>query len=185
MKEAVALFDPSKPYNNGIGGYIKFKQESPHHYVLVELNLFNIPFGYHGIHIHEKGLVHISEQENCCELLGGHFNPHDVHHGSFMLDSVRHVGDMINNICVDRSGHFRTRYIDTLVSLYESKVENIIGRSVIIHENRDDEGDAEIYALIRDKKKRKKLMKGSLTTGNSGDRIACAHIFPVIPEKSH
>ena len=33
-----------------------------------------------------------------CGSAGGHYNPHNTNHGSYLLGGERHAGDMINNL---------------------------------------------------------------------------------------
>lgn len=113
----------------------------------------NAPPGEHGIHIHEKG--------DCSDLgkaAGGHFNPANVKHGFLPQDgtSGAHGGDM-GNITVDSTGYGTLRL--TLAGLtLDNGPRGIVGRTVILHENRDDFGQP---------------------TGNAGGRIGCG----VIQEK--
>jgi Cu-Zn family superoxide dismutase len=89
----------------------------------------------------------------------GHFNPYGKKHGG--PDSKeRHVGDL-GNIRFDSKGVAKFTMKDSLVKLRGTKA-NVVGRSVVIHEDPDDLG-----------------MGGhadSLTTGHAGKRITCAVI---------
>ena len=88
-----------------------------------------------------------------------HFNPYNKQHGG-PTSKERHVGDL-GNIHFDAKGIAKFRMEDGLVKLRGTKA-NVIGRSVVIHEDMDDLG-----------------MGGhndSLTTGHAGKRITCAVI---------
>jgi Cu-Zn family superoxide dismutase len=92
---------------------------------------------------------------------GPHYNPHRQNHGNiFIHGKKRHVGDLVNNIESNGRGDVFLQYEDDLVQL--SGPYSVIGRSIVIHQNKDDlglGGDAE-----------------SLKTGNAGGRMACAVI---------
>jgi Cu-Zn family superoxide dismutase len=108
----------------------------------------------HGIHIHEAG-----DLTDGCMGACGHFNPYGKKHGG-PGSKERHVGDL-GNICFDSKGVAKFVMEDDLVKLRGTKA-NVIGRSLVIHEDPDDLG-----------------MGGhsdSLTTGHAGKRITCAVI---------
>jgi Cu-Zn family superoxide dismutase len=181
MKKAVVLF-PELGYSEkyDIKGYIIFMQETKDSPVYVEINLKNLPNGIHGIHIHEKDIPkeYLGKSNlpnlNICKQLGGHFNPFNVNHGSYNLNTIRHVGDLVNNINVKNNEVYLT-YMDSLISLYPGKT-CIINRSVVIHKDKDDEGIPGMIAKYYGKKLNKKEEE-SLKTGNAGNRIACGNIY--------
>ena len=80
-----------------------------------------------------------------------------------------HAGDMINNIYPDPNGKFFHEYEDKRIKLRGNVNKSIIGRSIVIHENKDDLG-------LGNNKESKK-------TGNAGKRIACAIIGQAQPGK--
>jgi len=99
--------------------------------------------GEHGVHIHEKGDCSDPAAMNA----GAHFNPnHGAHHGG-PNTPVRHGGDL-GSINVNPSGGGLL-----VVTVSDLSVDNVVGRSVIVHEKQDD--------LQSD------------PAGNSGVRIAC------------
>jgi len=133
----------------------------------------------HGIHVHEKPITEeLLELENCCDSLGGHFNPTDVNHGH-RSDKVNiygghiggHVGDLCNNIDFDNQGRCIYSYVDELISINDRNKNCIIGRSLIIHDGVDDCGMYHKY------KPGSKKAKDSKITGNAGSRISCANII--------
>jgi Cu-Zn family superoxide dismutase len=138
-------------------GEIIFKQNSPSENVSVYINLYNLkPNAIHGFHIHQYGDI-----SNGCDSLGPHFNPYNKKHGSITYNKYnRHVGDLINNIYVDRNGNVNYYFEDNLISLYGEN--SIIGRSIVIHNNKDDLG-------IGKNEESKK-------SGNAGKRIYCGII---------
>ena len=156
---------------NFINGFIHFHQSSPQSNVIVTIKLYGLKPGYHGIHVHTKPLTReLLSKKNCCKALGGHFNPFKSPHGSYNLQSARHVGDLCNNIVANSCGIVDYTYEDNLISLFEDYPECIIGHSIVIHEKRDDEGK---WWLYNDKK----LQQESRVTGNAGGRIGCANIY--------
>ena len=73
---------------------------------------------------------------------------------------IRHVGDL-GNIITDENGNCTMKFYDNMIKL-NGDFQNIIGRSIVIHEKTDDLG------LTNNEE--------SLKTGNAGNRIACAVI---------
>lgn len=181
MAEAM-FFSPCSP---NIRGSVVFSQYDPK-FVRVDINLTNVPVGMHGIHVHEKPIKFLKDlkDKNCCDILGGHFNAYvplwseknhtGIPHGSYMFNTERHIGDLCNNI-LSYNGTVQMSYIDHLITLIPGEPNCIVGRSVVIHEDGDDEG---MYRSRKKKetKKEKKLRRNSKITGNAGNRIACANI---------
>ena len=122
-------------------GYVTFKQK------------------YHGFHIHQSG-----DMSNGCQSMGPHYNPDDQDHGG-RSSKTRHSGDM-GNVRSD-NGHIETSfYLDNpgfSVDPYHTRT--IIGRGVVLHNERDDCG--------------KGKNKESKITGNSGARIMCGPIMKI------
>ncbi|MFC7320616.1 superoxide dismutase family protein [Halobacillus campisalis] len=98
--------------------------------------------GPHGFHIHEKGVCDVGNGEMPFESAGGHWNPDDQPHGN-------HAGDF--PVLFSNSGRARMLFFTDRFT-----VDEIIGKSVIIHQGPDD------YQ--------------TQPTGNSGLRIACGVI---------
>ena len=168
-------------------GAVKFEQMENNH-CLLTFHLTNFkPFSTHAIHIHEFG-----DTTGGCSTLGGHYNPDNKNHGN-LLSTQRHVGDLINNFTTNEQGNFSLQFYQSRL-----KVENIFGRSVVIHELADDLGLGSLYGIpyhcmtnnmlyalcaergykgLTTKSDRiAKLEKESLITGNAGKRLACAVI---------
>ena len=151
MKKIIAIstFTTSK-----IKGSVEFIEQSDKN-VLVKMNLSGFhKNSTHGIHIHEAG-----DLRDECMAACAHFNPYNKTHGD-KTSKIRHVGDL-GNITSDKNGNVICEFTDKLIKLRGSKA-NIIGRSVVIHEDRDDCGLGNF--------------PDSLTTGHSGKRIACSVI---------
>lgn len=114
----------------------------------IETLVDNLKPGPHGFHIHAKGDCSSADFSSA----GGHFNPTHKNHGS--LDSkVRHAGDL-GNLIADTKRKAYTRFETKSLTL--AGAQSIIGKSIIIHKDKDD-------------------LK-SQPTGNSGARIACGVI---------
>ena len=130
--------------------------EKPSGIIEFEVNLTNLTPGKHGFHIHEAG--NLAEGcKSCCS----HFNPLGANHGGLHdKNHSRHLGDL-GNITADKRGNCRQLISDKSLKLRGSKY-NIIGRSVVIHEDEDDLGLGNHH--------------DTLTTGHSGSRIDCAVI---------
>ena len=145
---AIAVFDTKK-----IKGTVRFS-ESPGA-TIIDIDIVGLKkSGRHGFHVHECG-----DMSEKCISMCAHFNPYNKNHGG--QDSAeRHVGDL-GNLLSDVHGNAKYRITDKLIKLRGTKA-NIIGRGLIIHEDEDDCGMGNHLE--------------SLTTGNSGKRIACAVI---------
>lgn len=149
MISAIAVFDGQ------IKGTIKFIQIDNKVKVIGNLSGFDKD-GLHGFHVHEYG-----DLSKGCDSACNHFNPYNTNHGGRQNSkNNRHVGDL-GNIKV-KNGKSKFEFIDNLISLKGTK-RNIIGRSLIVHEDPDDLG----LGLPKE---------SSLKTGNSGKRIGCAII---------
>jgi Cu-Zn family superoxide dismutase len=148
--KAIAVFDTKK-----IKGIVYFTEDLESNTVVLDIHVEGLrKNGLHGFHVHECG--DLSEQ---CESMCAHFNPYNKNHGCPGANE-RHVGDL-GNLIANQNGIAHYQRIDNMIKLRGSKA-NIIGRGLIIHDDEDDCG-----------------LGGSplsLTTGNSGKRIACAII---------
>ncbi len=146
---AVLVPDPKQK----VEGVVRFTQDGNTLHVDYEIeNLF--PDGEHGFHVHEYG-----DLTDGCESACAHFNPDGETHGG--LDSAtRHLGDLGN--IISKNGISKGRISTDTLSLNMGARNCIIGRMIIVHQDRDDlgkGGDAE-----------------SLKTGNAGKRLACGVI---------
>lgn len=186
MKQAIVEFPSDYSYSSlkNLKGYILFTQQNKNCHVVVEVKLFGLPMGIHGFHIHEKSIKqeYLNDLKkgktvkDLCNTLGGHFNPFGTHHGSYKYATVRHAGDLINNLEIDDTENINISFIDPLISLYEENINCIINRSIVIHEKPDDQGLPGLKALIENRKLNK-VEEESLKTGNAGKRIACGNII--------
>ncbi len=139
--------------DKNIKGYILLKEDLEKKNTKITVNIQGLPKGEHGIHIHRTG-----DLRESCKSLCAHYNPFNKKHGD-RKDKERHVGDL-GNIKADKDGIVKKKFTDKLVKLRGKY--SVIGRSFVIHANKDDcgkGGDDE-----------------SLKTGNAGKRIACGVI---------
>lgn len=132
-------------------GYVLFTDVPGGNEVTVEVNGLphyqpahgdKAPIGPHGFHIHEKGDCSVGDEADPFKQAGGHWNPNNQPHG-------HHPGDfpvLFSNNGYSRMSFFTNRF----------KSQDIIDKSVIIHENPDD---------FR-----------TQPSGNSGKRIGCGVI---------
>lgn len=145
-KSAVAVF------SGNITGTTTFKQTL--NGVIVNVNLDGVPDGEHGFHIHEFG-----DLTKGCDSLCDHLNPYNVSHGGLVNGrTTGHMGDLGNVKSIN--GKVQCEFLAKDLTL--NGPYSIIGRSIILHADRDNLG------LLDDPESQK--------TGRSGERIACAVI---------
>ena len=114
---------------------------------LIKGTITGLEPGEHGFHIHEFG-----DTSDGCKSMGAHYNPDGVDHGDLKNG---HVGEL-EYVTADDIGVATFSMVAPRVDLLCDR--SVIGRGLVIHENRDDlgqGGDAE-----------------SLKTGNAGERVA-------------
>jgi len=137
-------------HSDTVKGTIKFTQE-PGGPTAIAGEITGVEPGEHGFHIHEFG-----DLSGGCDTAGAHYNPDDVDHGDL---EDGHVGDL-GNVTADENGVVTLNVTAPRVDL--SGDRSVVGRSIIIHSDKDDlglGGDAE-----------------SIKTGNAGERLACGVI---------
>ena len=80
----------------------------------------------------------------------------------------------MGKIEADSHGNVNIIIVDKILRLNPTSKYNIIGRSVVIHQNKDDlgRGGLDSYGNIISKK----IHNESVKTGNAGKRIACGVI---------
>lgn len=137
---------------NNVSGIIKLTQIS--NKLKIEYEIFGLKDGLHGFHIHEYGDL-TDNCKNACK----HFNPYNKNHGS-NNSKERHLGDLGN--ISSKNNISKGIIYNNSISLDLKKKNNIIGRSFIVHEDRDDLGRGN--------------NEESLKTGNAGKRLACGVI---------
>lgn len=127
-------------------GMIHFTAENGE--MTVETMVEGIKSGPHGFHIHEVGDCSKADFTSA----GGHFHVHSNVHGS-TTSKERHAGDL-GNLMANSKGVANT--IIKISDISFKGESNIIGKSVVIHKDKDD--------------------FKSQPAGNSGARIACGVI---------
>lgn len=175
---------------HGISGSVAVHQNSVDSPAVFTVKLVGLsPNTLHGIHVHANPAVvppsievsSISSDTQLqvaqtCASCGGHFNPYNISHGSF-LNALRgntvntntkfstqdwedasiqskkhHVGDLINNILSDSDGNVNAVFYDPIATLlpttyYGSDSYSIVGRSIVIHAVTDDLGRQGNYSV--------------------------------------
>jgi Cu-Zn family superoxide dismutase len=117
--------------------------------VNVVLSVENVSPGEHGAHVHEKGDCSAEDGSSA----GGHFNP-GGHPHALPTGNPRHLGDF-GNVMVDQDGTGRLELVALGANLRDSDPNSFVGRSIIVHDKKDD---------------------GGQPTGNAGGRIGCGEI---------
>lgn len=142
-------------FQNKLSGYVVFDQKSPSDPVKVRGYVEKLkPPGKHGFHIHTFGDLESTD----CMKCGGHWNPEDKNHGG-RHDEESHAGDL-GNITANERGVANFRFETHKFTLFGDVSESVIGRSIVIHKDPDDNG--------------KGGYDDSLTTGHAGARLDCA-----------
>lgn len=122
--------------------------------VQIKVSLENIPFGEHGVHIHQNAVCEAPDFKTA----GGHFNPESKQHG-FSNPSGHHAGDTPSNLSVGEDHRGSATWTLKEVSLQPGTPNSLLsngGTSLMVHEKADD-------------------MKTD-PSGGSGNRIACGVI---------
>ncbi len=127
IEKAIAYIKPLKGGSHQIKGEVVFTRVSEG--IKIEAHIEGLSPGEHGFHVHEFG-----DCQGSGEGAGAHFNPTHSQHGG-PDSSVRHVGDL-GNLVADKEGRAHYERVDTFIR-FEGE-NSIIGRSVIIHADRDD-----------------------------------------------
>lgn len=107
-------------------------------------NINQAPIGPYGFHIHENGSCEIGNPNSPFESAGEHWNPTNQPHGN-------HAGDF--PVLFSNNGYSRMIFFTN-----KFRAEDVIGKSIIIHQNPDD------YR--------------TQPAGNAGKRLACGIITP-------
>ena len=144
---AVALFQ-----NPNVKGEVEFRQKG--NGTMVNAFFTELPTGKHGFHIHKAGDLRGEGCQGACDHW--HKGKKTNHGGPPGKTRKRHTGDL-GNIEKGKNYSFFLRGV---------KVNELYGRSVIVHADEDDLG--------------KGSFPDSLTTGHSGGRIGCAIIGRVV-----
>jgi Cu-Zn family superoxide dismutase len=144
------------PNDSGISGTILFERESQN-VIRISYDINGLTDGLHGFHIHKYG-----DLSDGCQSACDHFNPYNKNHGGLKSDQ-RHLGDLGNISSNNKICKGSLKVPDLGLDYLDDNC--IIGRMIIIHEDRDDLG-----------KGKGKYEKESLKTGNAGKRVACGVI---------
>lgn len=129
-----------------VKGMIHFTEEGGK--MKIETMVEGLKAGPHGFHIHETGDCSAADFASA----GGHFNPEHTTHGAPGA-TPRHGGDL-GNLIADKKMKANTTIMADGLTM--AGANSIIGKSVIIHQDKDD-------------------LK-SQPAGNAGKRIACGVI---------
>ncbi|KAF6204931.1 hypothetical protein GE061_019096 [Apolygus lucorum] len=149
---AVAILGGSVGFTTGsVKGVIRFIQADSK-ICVIDGTVDGLTPGLHGIHVHECGDI-----SQGCDSVGKHFDLNNSTHGNPANSSdKRHTGDL-GNIEADEDGRSTFRIKDHCL-----KVNDIIGRSIVVTQNEDDFGEGH--------------NEQSKIDGNSGKRLACGII---------
>ena len=146
---AVAVFNSPT-----IKGEVIFSQDGKD--TVIQAILTQLPPGQHGFHIHSAGDLRGEGCQGACDHY--HVGPKQSHGGPPGMPGQRHTGDL---------GNVSGPLFEAQYRLKNVHVDDLLGRSVIIHEDPDDLGQGPF--------------EDSTTTGHSGKRIGCAIIGRVKP----
>jgi superoxide dismutase, Cu-Zn family len=122
--------------------------------VKVKIELKNLPFGPHGVHIHQNAACEAPDFKSA----GGHFNPDGKQHG-YMNSMGHHNGDFPDSVSVGEDHTGQATFVINTISLDPAAPNSLFlngGTSIVVHEKADDEKTD--------------------PSGASGNRIACGVI---------
>ena len=148
MKEIKATF---LTHDGQPGGSATLKPEKTGG-VRVKVELQNMPFGPHAIHLHQNAVCTGPDFKSA----GGHFNPTARQHG-FDNPAGHHAGDVNTTIQVGEDHRGSAKFVMKDVTWKEGEANSIFangGTSLVVHEKADDQKTD--------------------PSGASGNRIACA-----------
>jgi superoxide dismutase, Cu-Zn family len=117
--------------------------------VKVQIVVRNVKPGLRATHIHETGDCSAPDASSA----GSHFSPEGHPHG-LPPAKHRHLGDL-GNIDVGKDGVGKLEIVVEGATLEEGGSHSFLGKSLIVHENKDD---------------------GGQPVGNAGGRIGCAEL---------
>jgi Cu-Zn family superoxide dismutase len=133
-------------------GFVTFKTVKQG--VKVKIELKNLPFGPHAVHIHQNPVCTPPDFKSA----GGHFNPDGKQHG-YMNPMGHHNGDFADSVSVGEDHTGAATFESNSISLDPAAPNSLFlngGTSVVVHEKADDEKTD--------------------PSGASGNRIACGVI---------
>lgn len=137
--------------NSKVTGEVRFTEEKGKVRMEAKFSGLN-PGGTHAIHLHENGDCSSDDAMSA----GGHWNPTNDRHGKWEDSEGYHRGD-IGNLKADQDGKATLSFeTDQWCIDCNDDQRNIIGKSVIVHEDADD--------------------FESQPTGDAGGRISCGEI---------
>lgn len=145
ITEAKAIISSNDSQIEGIVKFLKTDEG-----VKVIADITGLKPGEHGFHIHEFGDCSGKNHDS----VGAHYNPTHQKHGK-PSEEETHVGDL-GNLVADENGNAHYEELNTVINLQGRA--SILGRSIIIHADKDD------YV--------------SQPAGASGLKIACGVIEP-------
>lgn len=140
--------------SNGVSGIIRFTQSLNGGPTTITGSIKGLQRGYHGFHIHEFG-----DLSDGCTSAGAHYNPTGKLHGD-VNEPNSHIGDLGN--VYTHSSNTDTEIYIVAVNISLLGPFSVIGRSLVLHQDEDDLGRGN--------------HEDSLTTGHSGNRVACGVI---------
>ena len=143
-------------FKNKLSGFVTFSQDNIASSVKISGNVTKLKTGKHGFHIHKYGNLLKTDCTSC----EGHWNPYNKQHGGRNDDiNNSHAGDL-GNITANDDNTCKFYFTTDKITLFGKY--SIVGRSVVIHKDEDDNGRGN--------------HDDSLITGHAGPRLDCAVI---------
>ena len=105
--------------------------------VKVKIELKNLPFGPHAVHIHQNAVCDAPDFKGA----GGHFNPAGKQHG-YMNPMGHHNGDFPASVSVGENHTGEATFVVNSISLDPAAPNSLFlngGTSIVVHEKADDQ----------------------------------------------
>ena len=162
MNTAIAVLNFNSNIHHNSKGIAYFYKVDSETHLLLMLKDITPEYGLlKGLHIHECGDV-----TDGCNSACAHFDPTNSGHGS-LTSAIRHYGDL-GNAHIDSTGYCIMHLTDVPI-----EINDVVGRSLVLHEAEDDLG----LGKIRYGMKREEISRTIMKYLDYNNREVCYHLM--------